>query len=355
LKSKIISHILQPLTFRQEISLASLPISLHTLAHIRTLHFRFTVTSQHPASWAQHLLAPIYNDGKVPPLDRLPPKNYRVLQLADAVPIVFQMGLLDSLSDYVSQHNLFTSAQGACLSGRQPFDTFYTLLSYIQHRHEHQRQPTFVSFGDISLAFPLVFREQLLLRLHAHGITNDIWQHLRTLHHSICVHVLHGHNPPTSYINILKGLTQAGLLCPLLWGLPPPSRPGILHRHTTLRRRLRTACLNSGPAPRSHATYPNLVRKQPSGLSLARSSPPLFKSSRKSTPSTTSVPLWTAESPSTSSAHSSYSVSGTHTICSWHSHHMLAVARKLVPGHPSTTAQPPPSTICGEPPSQCMP
>ena len=32
--------------FWQEISLASLPISLHTLADIRTLHFRFTVTSQ---------------------------------------------------------------------------------------------------------------------------------------------------------------------------------------------------------------------------------------------------------------------------------------------------------------------
>jgi hypothetical protein len=31
--------------FWQEISLASLPISLHTLADIQTLHFRFTVTS----------------------------------------------------------------------------------------------------------------------------------------------------------------------------------------------------------------------------------------------------------------------------------------------------------------------
>jgi hypothetical protein len=47
LKSKIISHILQPLAFWQEISPASLPISLHTLADTRTLRFRFTVTS-HP-------------------------------------------------------------------------------------------------------------------------------------------------------------------------------------------------------------------------------------------------------------------------------------------------------------------
>jgi len=50
LKSMIMSHILQPLAFWQEIPLASLPISLHTLADIRTLRFRFrhTVTSQRP-------------------------------------------------------------------------------------------------------------------------------------------------------------------------------------------------------------------------------------------------------------------------------------------------------------------
>jgi hypothetical protein len=56
----------------------------------------------------------------------------------------------------------------------------------------------------MSLAFPSVFREQLLLRLYASGIPNDIWQHLRALHHSIRVRVLRGHNAPTSYINILK-------------------------------------------------------------------------------------------------------------------------------------------------------
>jgi hypothetical protein len=73
--------------------------------------------------------------------------------------------------------------------------------------------------GDISLAFPSDFRKQLLLRLHEYGIPNDIWQHLRALHHSIRVRVLHGHNAPTSYTNILKGLTEGGQLCPLLWGL----------------------------------------------------------------------------------------------------------------------------------------
>jgi hypothetical protein len=84
---------------------------------------------------------------------------------------------------------------------------------------KHIRHPTFVFFGDISLAFPSVFREQLLLRLHALGIPNNIWQHLRALHHSIRVCVDHGHSAPTSYINILQGLTEGGRLCPLLWGL----------------------------------------------------------------------------------------------------------------------------------------
>ena len=58
------------------------------------------------------------------------------------------------------------------------------------------------------------------------------------------------------------------------------------------------------------------LRRQRAGLpwtTLVRSATFLSKSSRKSTPSTTSVPLWTAESPSTSSAHSSYCVSGVKT------------------------------------------
>jgi hypothetical protein len=85
-----------------------------------------------------------------PPLDRLHPKNYRGLCLAEAVPMVFLMGLLHSLSDYVSQHNPLTSAHGACLGERQPFDTVYTRLSYIQHPYrcwdntQSQRKKIFI-------------------------------------------------------------------------------------------------------------------------------------------------------------------------------------------------------------------
>ena len=50
-----------------------------------------------------------------------PPQELPGYFLVDSVPMVFQIGLSDSLSDYVSHHNLLTSAQGACLSGRQPF------------------------------------------------------------------------------------------------------------------------------------------------------------------------------------------------------------------------------------------
>jgi hypothetical protein len=35
-----------------------------------------------------------------------------------------------------------------------------TLLSYIQHRQGHLRQPTYVFFGDIELAFPIGRRWQ---------------------------------------------------------------------------------------------------------------------------------------------------------------------------------------------------
>ena len=65
------------------------------------------------------------------------PCHVRGIYLADAVHMVFQMVLLCSLSGYVSRHNLLTSAQGTCQAGDSPFNTVYTLLSYIQHSHEH--------------------------------------------------------------------------------------------------------------------------------------------------------------------------------------------------------------------------
>jgi hypothetical protein len=76
--------------------------------------------------------------------------------------------------------------------------------------------PTYAFFGDITLAFPSVSREQLLLRLHHYGVPPDVWQHIHALHHTIKLRVLHGHIGPTSYVNILKGLTEEGRLCTLL-------------------------------------------------------------------------------------------------------------------------------------------
>ena len=131
----------------------------------------------------------------------------------------WEKGVLHSLGDQVDRHNLLTSAQGACRPHKQTFDTIYTLLSYIQFRKRTLRQPTYVFFGDITLAFPSVFREQLLLRLRDYGISEPVWQHLRALHHTLKLRVLHGYNPATAYIPQLKGLPEGTRLSPLLWGL----------------------------------------------------------------------------------------------------------------------------------------
>ena len=44
-------------------------------------------------------------------------------------------------------------------------------------------------------------------------------QHLRALHHSVKIRVLHGYNPRDKFAELLKGLTEGGRLSPLLWGL----------------------------------------------------------------------------------------------------------------------------------------
>jgi hypothetical protein len=68
-------------------------------------------------------------------------------------------------------------------------------------------------------------------------------------------------------------------------------------------------------------------------LTITSSFPsPLSKSLRKSTPSTTLAPPWTAESLSTISAHSSCGASGM----------LIISSPALAPGHPATTAPPPP-------------
>ena len=85
------------------------------------------------------------------------------------------------------------------------------------------------------LRSPSVFREQLLLRLHVYGIPNNIWQHLRALHHSIRGRILHGHNDPTSYVNILKGLRWTSVTPPMgpLHSRPRYYTPTTLPQHHT--------------------------------------------------------------------------------------------------------------------------
>ena len=172
-----------------------------------------------PAPWSRYLLSPIYKAGKTPPLDPLHPVNYRGIALGDILGMLWQKGLLSELQREVAARDLLTPAQGACQPGRQPFDTTYTLISYILHCKRSLGRPTYVFFGDISLAFPSVFREKLLLVLSDYGISDVVWQHLRALHLSVKIRVLHGYNPADSFSTLLKGLTEGGRLSPLLWGL----------------------------------------------------------------------------------------------------------------------------------------
>ncbi len=161
----------------------------------------------------------MYKSGKIPPLDPLNPHSYRVIGLADAGVMIFQKGLYNQLLDITLRSNLLTSSQGACRPNCQNFDTIYTLTSYIRHQRLVQNRPTYVFFGDIELAFPSVFRELLLLRLRDLQVPSPLLQHLRALHNNLQYHIHHTFVPPSSFINVVKGLTEGGRLSPLLWGL----------------------------------------------------------------------------------------------------------------------------------------
>ena len=95
----------------------------------------------------------------------------------------------------------------------------FILTSYIRHQHLVQKRPTYVFFGDIELAFPSVFRELLLLRLRDLQVPSPLWKHLRTLHNNLQYRIHQTFVPPSSFINVVKGLTEGGRLSPLLWGL----------------------------------------------------------------------------------------------------------------------------------------
>jgi hypothetical protein len=168
-----------------------------------------------PTQWSLNLLKPVHKPPK-PPSD---PHNYRGIGLGDSLGMIYQLGLQQQLLTYATDNDLLTSAQGACQANRQPYDTVYTLTEFITSRQQTQRQPTFVFFGDIALAFPAVNREILLVRLHATGVPSPLWQHVRALHHTLKYRILHGHAANNPYIEIFKGLTEGGRLSPLLWGL----------------------------------------------------------------------------------------------------------------------------------------
>jgi hypothetical protein len=193
----------------------------HFLRRLWKLHAPHThgnLFTQHPTNWSHILLSPIYKSGKIPTLDPLHPKNYRGICHITAIAMNFQKGLLNSLSAFTADHLPASPHRApALVAGNLSKPFMPSTLSSNSGTHLHL--PTYVFFGDITLAFPSVFRQQLLLRLHDYGVPLDVWQHLRALHHTITLRVLHSHNAPDSYVNNLKGLTEGGRLCPLLWGL----------------------------------------------------------------------------------------------------------------------------------------
>jgi hypothetical protein len=192
------------------------------LHHLFTRKWNLTSPHTHdgalvvsPTQWSLNLLKPVHNPPK-PPSD---PHNYRGIGLGDTLGMIYQVDLQHELLNYTSTNDLLTSAQDTCQTNRQPYDTVYTLTEFITSRHETQRLPTFVFFGDIVLVFPTVNREILLVRLHATDVPPKLCQHVRVLHHTLKYRILHGHSKYNPYIEILKGLTEGGRLSPLLWGL----------------------------------------------------------------------------------------------------------------------------------------
>jgi len=129
--------------------------------------------------------------------------------------MLFQKLLCDRLSTFSELHNLPTSQQSCARPHRQPLDTVYTLIIYIQHNHDIHKTPTYIFFGDLQTAFPSTFKQQLLIRLAHYGITGQLWQQLRVLHLHHKIRVLHGHIPSSSFVNIEKGLPEGGRLSPL--------------------------------------------------------------------------------------------------------------------------------------------
>ena len=70
--------------------------------------------------------------------------------------MIFKKGLLNSLSSFVADHRLLSPSQGACLGGRQPFDTVFALRSLIEHRHTPP--PSYLRLlRRHHLGFPLCF------------------------------------------------------------------------------------------------------------------------------------------------------------------------------------------------------
>jgi hypothetical protein len=191
-----------------------------------------------PTQWALNLLKPVHK----PPKPKPDPHNYRGIGLGVALGMIYQLGLQYELLNHTSNNDLLTSAQGACQTNRQPFDTVYIITEFIASRAQIHHQPTFVFFGDIALAFPAVNREILLVRLHAAGVPPKIWQHILALHRTLKYRILHGYSEDNPYIEIFKGLTEGGRLSPLLWGLY------IADLVTTIRRQFPDTAL-----PHPHA------------------------------------------------------------------------------------------------------
>ncbi|XP_073842692.1 uncharacterized protein [Musca autumnalis] len=174
-----------------------------------------------PSSFTESILIPLHKKGDVNV-----PSNYRGLSLIDSICKIFNMVLLNRISDWLTTNNILNEFQAGFRKDYSTVDNIFNLVSIVS-LNQVNNKVTYAFFVDFSSAFDLIPRNSLFYKLTALGLSTKMVSIIKLLYKNTKTRVWDG-NTYSDYFSVQSGVKQGCILSPILFSLYVNDLPNVL-------------------------------------------------------------------------------------------------------------------------------
>lgn len=176
-----------------------------------------------PVSWRHSIVLPILKTGKNPQSAA----SYRPISLTSTLCKIMEKLVATRLAYFVEKHNILNNVQSGFRKGRSTVDHIIRLQDTI-NKYNHNKGFTVGVFIDFESAFPMLWRNGLLIKLKKYGITGNIFTFISNFLANRTLQVKVGSSLSNTY-TLDNGTAQGSMISPLLFLLMINDLPDTLH------------------------------------------------------------------------------------------------------------------------------